>query len=175
MRIRDPLIDFIGWRWSPCIGLTAGSLTFALLAVLFIPAHVGEPSSQDNTRSAFERSVGPAPRALLAASLTREATEDARSSAEEASPPVPTAPRPAHAGPPARRGFSPIVDRPEPPPAAPPPPPAAAPPAPAPPPPALPAVPPPIPVVEAAPSVPAKAGDARAAQQPESLGSQTTP
>ena len=115
MRVPQLVSDFFEWRWAPCVGLTAGSLSFVVLALLFIPTHFdGEPRS-GATRSTFD---GPrAPRALYASTLspnlpeTEPGGEDARIARAV---PRSALPSTETAAPPAR-GFSPVLARPEPP------------------------------------------------------------
>ena len=137
MRVPQLVSDFFDWRWAPCVGLTAGSLAFVALALLFIPKRLGGEPQVISTLSSLDY---PRPqRAILGASLTRSATQVEVPREEElrvarALPP-PSPPSNEVSAPP-QRGFSPILDRPEPLPAAP---------APAPPPPALTAAEPPAP------------------------------
>jgi hypothetical protein len=79
MQVPPPIKEFLRWRWSPCVALTAGSLAFVALAVLLIPGQVdGEPRQQ---LSVFDRPRA-APTAMLNASLaqgvsmTERAAED---------------------------------------------------------------------------------------------------
>jgi hypothetical protein len=106
--------DFFEWRWAPCVGLTGGSLAFVALAVLLIPTRVGEPRAITplNTESS-----PPPQRALYGSSLARNLTEPAepRPNIRVARSMPPPAPRSAEMSPPPQRGFSPIIDRPEPP------------------------------------------------------------
>ena len=127
MRVPQLVSDFFAWRWSPCVGLTAGSLTFVLLALLLIPSQVGEPPPRKDVLGAFEP---PARRALFGASLAQETRDIGPGLAAETTAPRarqrpvdPVSPAP-------QRGFSPIADR-EPPPVPPVPPVPAVPPAPA--------------------------------------------
>jgi hypothetical protein len=115
MRVPQMVSDFVEWRWAPCVGLTAGSLAFVALALLLIPTSVGEPRVA-NTLSSFE---SPAPqRALYGSSLARSLTEPAvpqRNARVARSVPAP-APQNNETSPAPQRGFSPVLDRPEPPP-----------------------------------------------------------
>jgi len=128
MRVPQPVSDFFEWRWAPCVGLTAGSLAFVALALLLIPTRVGEPRAA-STLSSFDSP--PPQRALYGSSLARRLTEPADPQPNDArvarSQPA-AAPQSNETSPAPQRGFSPILDRPEPPP--PPPPAAVAPPAP---------------------------------------------
>ena len=123
MRVPQMVSDFFEWRWAPCIGLTAGSLAFVALALLFIPTRLGG-ERRDFATPSYDT---PRPqRALYASSLSPSLTESAERQQDDArtSNPEPQAsPQPNETGA-LRRGFSPIVDRPAPPPAAPVPPPA---------------------------------------------------
>jgi len=112
--------DFFEWRWAPCVGLTTGSLAFVALALLLIPTRFGGEPRVANTLGSFD---SPRPqRALYSSSLARSLTEPEEARFEHA--PVarqlpPSAPRAAETSAPPARGFSPILDRPEPPPAPP--------------------------------------------------------
>ncbi len=136
--------EFFEWRWAPCVGLTAGSLTFVALAVLIIPTQFDGSSSSSTSASmsdvrTFERPVAAAApaRTLFGASLARNLTGGIAQRGAEPTQPPPRAAQPApDVVSVAQRGFSPIMDRPEPP--APPPPAPEAVPPPAPPPPAPP-------------------------------------
>jgi hypothetical protein len=109
-----------GWRWAPCVGLTLGSLAFVAFSVLLIPAQFGSapgPVAEAPERS-FDRPSPPAPRALYGASLARGLPEFGQRSAAQAPPtqrPAPPPNSPEAVTPAPVRGFSPIVDRPEPP------------------------------------------------------------
>jgi hypothetical protein len=109
------------WRWAPCAALVAGSLTFVGFALLVIPDRIGSAMAQPS-----EPPVGLA----LANNLTRTVLPSAPSEPEgsRASEPAANAAtnpaaqltnRPSEQSFP-RRGFSPPLERPEPP--APPPP-----------------------------------------------------
>jgi hypothetical protein len=139
MRVPPMVSEFFEWRWAPCVGLTAGSLAFVALALLLIPTQFDGASgaaSLRNETALLDRATAVPPRALLGASLPRNFGGLGRNS-EQASAPSrrelftpPPGPPPGmseQAAPP-QRGFSPIIDRPDPPPA--PPPPAPPPPAP---------------------------------------------
>jgi len=130
MRAPPLLRDFFEWRWAPCVGLTAGSLAFVVLALLLIPTRfegaLNAGNSSDES-ALLDRTSAIPPRAYLGASLPRSFPSVGRTS-EQASPsPVreeraespPALNEPAA---PQARGFSPIIDRPAPPPAPAPPP-----------------------------------------------------
>lgn len=128
--MRVPLLvsDFFEWRWAPCVGLTAGSLTFVALALLLIPTHFGGEPRGESPLSSFDSSPQ---RAIFSSSLTGNSIEPAARRGEDIrvarSLPQPASPsnEMSIAGVAPRRGFSPTIDRPEPPPAPVPPPPAA--------------------------------------------------
>lgn len=115
MRSPQLVNDFIQWRWAPCVGLTAGSLAFVVLALLVIPTHVGGESRSASALNSYE---APRPqRAIFSSALARPDTE-----AEERRPepvriarvaPQPPA-RSSETSAPLQRGFSPIIERPEP-------------------------------------------------------------
>jgi hypothetical protein len=115
MRVPQMVSDFFEWRWAPCVGLTAGSLAFVVLALLFIPTRVDEPLVA-TTPNTFDRP--PPQRPLYGSSLARSLIEPAEPQLDDArvarSQP-PSAPRSNETRPAPQRGFSPILDRPEPP------------------------------------------------------------
>jgi hypothetical protein len=116
MRVPQLVSDFFEWRWAPCVGLTTGSLAFVVLALLLIPTRFGGEPRVANTLSAFDNSRSP--RALYSSSLARNLTEPEEARLEPAPvahPRPPPAPRRIETGAPPARGFSPILDRPEPP------------------------------------------------------------
>jgi len=115
MRVPQMVSEFLEWRWAPCVGLTAGSLAFVALAILLIPTRFGEPrvpatlTSFDSPRpqralygSSLARSLAEPQRELETAGVSRSAPPSSRQITETGAPP--------------QRGFSPILDRPEPPP-----------------------------------------------------------
>ena len=127
MRVPPLIKDFLAWRWAPCVALTAGSLLFVCLAVLLIPNQFDAARSADMV-SAFDHPASGS-RAIYSASLAQGATltqnaiaqgvaEDATQARLRAQPILPSVPAP--------RGFSPVIERVDPPA----PPPEAAPPAP---------------------------------------------
>ncbi|HKO53666.1 MAG TPA: hypothetical protein VJV79_38420 [Polyangiaceae bacterium] len=115
MRVPQMVSDFFEWRWAPCAGLTAGSLAFVALALLAIPTRIGgEPRAATTLRSLDS----PQPqRALYASTLAPSLPEPEQRRADEMHAPR-SSPRPEpprdEASAPVRRGFSPIIDRPEP-------------------------------------------------------------
>ena len=132
MRVPQLVSDFVEWRWAPCVGLTAGSLTFVALALLLIPTRLGREPGVASTLNSFDN---PRPqRAIFRSSLTGKLSEPSARSSDELSIarslPQPS-PQGTETGVVPRRGFSPIIDRPEPPPAPPPAPAVDPPPAPA--------------------------------------------
>ncbi|MET0793950.1 MAG: hypothetical protein ABW061_20690 [Polyangiaceae bacterium] len=159
MRVPPLVSEFFEWRWAPCVGLTAGSLAFVALSLLLIPTQFdGSPALSFPNESAMltrPTAVNP-PHALFGASLPSNVSSMSRNS-DPASPPSrpervdpPPASQPAA---PIQRGFSPILDRPEPlapPPPAPPPPPT----------PQPPVAPPPVAPAEVAPAQPPSAAPA---------------
>jgi hypothetical protein len=120
MRVSQLVSDFFEWRWAPCVGLTAGSLTFVALALLLIPTHFGGQPRAATTLNSFD--VPRPQRAPYSSSLSRSLAEAERRPEEDM--------RGAHTQPPSdrqapaagavvQRGFSPILERPELPPPAP--------------------------------------------------------
>jgi hypothetical protein len=118
MRAPQWVSDFFDWRWAPCVGLTAGSLAFVALALLLIPTHFGGEPRVVSSLSAYE-SQQPQ-RAIFSSALARPETDTDERKAEIArnarvARAVPTSlPRTTEAGAPTQRGFSPVLDRPEP-------------------------------------------------------------
>jgi hypothetical protein len=111
------LADFVAWRWAPTVGLLSASVLFVLIVVGLVPSEIGVPVANSK--------FSPKPRATSTAGLSPEATtalatnsDDEPTAARIAPSPVPEATpldRPADFG---RRGFSPVLDRPDPPPMA---------------------------------------------------------
>ncbi|HVY30699.1 MAG TPA: hypothetical protein VHB79_29270 [Polyangiaceae bacterium] len=140
----------LAWRWAPCAALVAGSLSFVGFALLVIPDHIG--GSPHGTESAglglgltntFSRSGSPA--STSNPDFSSESTSSVNA-AMPASPVSRVTARGTDVFP--KRGFSPPLERAEPPPA------------PAPPqpqlqalPPPTPPAPPPAPPAQAAPTV----------------------
>ncbi|HYP99492.1 MAG TPA: hypothetical protein VER96_12550 [Polyangiaceae bacterium] len=160
MRAPQWVSEFFEWRWAPCVGLTAGSLAFVAFALILIPTHFGE-ARVVSTLSAYD-DLRPQ-RAIFSSALPRPETggadDDHRAELARnarmarVSPPSPrnpaaSAPAPATV----QRGFSPVLERPEP----------------LTPPPAPPPVPPPAPVatLTAAVAVPAPVPAANASAEP---------
>jgi hypothetical protein len=113
MRVPQMVSDFFEWRWAPCVGLTAGSLGFVALALLLIPTSIAGEPRVATTLSTFDSP--PPQRALYGSSLARSLTEPAEPHPRVARSVPPPAPRSNEMRPPPQRGFSPIIDRPEPP------------------------------------------------------------
>jgi hypothetical protein len=121
--------EFIAWRWAPAVALLAASMVYVIVVVGVVPSEIGIPvaNAKFSQRS-------------LARPVSTTPSEEGATSYANAANDTPAAPPPAPAtrhgaadfG---RRGFSPRLDRPEPPP----------PPAPAIPPPPPPVMPPPAP------------------------------
>ena len=161
MRVTPLVSEFFEWRWAPCVGLTAGSLAFVALALLLIPTQFDSATSGSNLSrlpnetALLDRPAGTPPRALFGASLPRSLAGIGRDS-ERSNPTrherMEPAPGMSEQAAPPQRGFSPIIDRPEPPPAPPPP-----------------APPPPMPV-EVAPQPPPANVAIQQPQQPDADG-----
>ena len=140
MRVGQLVSDFIRWRWAPFVGIVSASLFYVLLAILLIPSRVGASEPAESELSVEATSAADIPE------NTAESSEEGPATLGRTRPtprPARRAAQPTPLSPPRRRGFSPPLDRPEPPPspappalAAPPIPvtPAPAPPVPAPPP-----------------------------------------
>lgn len=149
--------DIVEWRWTPAVGLALGALSYVSLALLVIPDRIGDEARAASRTGAFQalRSRTSAFAASIAPSLTdSDSTRGQPGALQNAqSPPTPVAPpaRPVDEASFPRRGFSPPLERVEPPP--PPPPPPAPPPEPI----AVPVpAPPPPPVASPAPAEPAQ-------------------
>lgn len=112
MRVPQPISDFVKWRWSPCVGLTAGSLTFVALALLLIPTQFDAAPGGSEVARSFDRPSAAPTRSIFGASLTREAGNLARrpSEAEPSRPQPPPQAQPSDPGP-QQRGFSPVAER----------------------------------------------------------------
>lgn len=143
--MREPGIPkLLTWRWAPCLALVLGALSFCAFALLAIPDQIGalEPGSSSmrlgNQLSRTQTAPGTGNWSDSEAS-----GEGDEGKASSASPANHLASRAAGSFP--KRGFTPPLDRPEPPPGE------APPPVPAPPPAAIPA---PSPEGEAAPTPP---------------------
>lgn len=149
-RMREPgLPKVLTWRWAPCVALALGACSFAAFAMLVIPERIGTLEAGSSSAASF----GADARFASTQSLSQSA--DDRSASASNNGPSSFSTLPSHQGvaraavnlfP--KRGFSPPLERPEPPA----PPPAAVPPQPALDPAALQAPPPP-----AAPEAPAMA------------------
>jgi len=170
MRASQVIRDFLEWRWTPCVALTAASLAWVGLAVLFIPNRLGSNEPPNSGASTFSE-VPVLPNTAFNSALTQSAFTSTQPIRRVAPPPIATANEPV-----IRKGFSPPIEQPA---APPPPPPApvtqAAPPPPVPSPPVnvAPPTPPAEPTPAAAPAaVPAAAP---APPAPAEDGSQGTP
>lgn len=139
--IHKPVVEFVGWRWAPTVGLLSAALLYVGIVVALVPDEIGGPVPASRTV--------PAPRALPTPTAEPEQTTYSARTEEpppqpvvHTPPPAPVTIQPAEFG---RRGFSPPLERP-----APPPEPVVVPPPP--PPPVVPPPPPPEPMVAAAPA-----------------------
>src|SRR6188472_3078480 len=116
------LAEFVGWRWSPAIGLLVASLFYVLVVVVLVPSEIGVPMANARfTQKALAEPAAEAPEPPTFPTTPMEA---------EPAPPPAAAVQPVGANDFGRRGFSPPIDRPEPPPQAIVPPPAPPPPMP---------------------------------------------
>lgn len=159
VRMREPGIpQVLTWRWAPCVALALGAISFAAFAMLAIPERIGSGGSSPSGMSA-RMSLG---NSLLSTQPSPTPPSDWNDNPSGSGRTVPNAvtqvaSRAGDMFP--KRGFTPPLERPEPPPVPAPPPPLESPPmqiAPAGPPPAAPALPAPPPPVEAAPAQPAE-------------------
>ncbi len=118
------LMEFIAWRWAPAVALLTASTLYVIVVVGVVPSEIGAPVA--NTKFV--------PRDLSAGTSPNETTSNANTyaatTAETPFSPPPVHHTQVHVADFGRRGFSPPIDRPEPPPGAPapaPPPPTATP------------------------------------------------
>jgi len=115
------LTDFITWRWAPAVGLLAASMIYVIVVVGLVPSEIGVPVAN----AKFESQSRTASGSLFGGTSTATDTnENSYGSTPGETRPVSAPPRPIMRAPAAdfgKRGFSPRLDRPEPPsPAAPP-------------------------------------------------------
>jgi hypothetical protein len=109
--------ELMAWRWAPAVGLCVASLFYVLVVVALVPDEIGVPV----TNARFAKKLAPSEETPEAPTYPTAVSE-----VEAAAPPPVAAVQPAGVVDFGRRGFSPPIDRPEPPP--PPPPPVAPPP-----------------------------------------------
>jgi hypothetical protein len=112
MRAPQLVSDFLAWRWAPCVGLTAGSLTFVALALVLIPTRIGGEPRLGSTLSTFDSPIPQ--RAIFSSSLARSMPDRPERRFDEPTvarslPPPPATSNPT--GAPPQRGFSPIIER----------------------------------------------------------------
>jgi hypothetical protein len=113
------LADFVAWRWAPTVGLLSASVLFVLIVVGLVPTEIGVGVASPK----FGGKPRPAATAQ-AEGLTSTALATSEESTGHAEPaPVVAAVQPSRPSNFGRRGFSPVIERPDPPPAAPEPPP----------------------------------------------------
>ena len=108
--------DFVTWRWAPAVGLCVASLFYVLVVVALVPNEIGVPGT--DTRLAKKRAPADEKPELPTFSTT---TPERETETESALPPPSMPVQPAGVVDFGRRGFSPPLERPEPPPAPPPP------------------------------------------------------
>ncbi|HWA74114.1 MAG TPA: hypothetical protein VG937_17345 [Polyangiaceae bacterium] len=112
--------DIVEWRWTPTVGLALGAVSYVSLALLIIPDRIGDDERNASRVGTFQalRNRTSAFAASIAPSLTDSEPPRAESGAEPApSPPTPAAqPHPTDESNFPRRGFSPPLERAEPPP-----------------------------------------------------------
>jgi hypothetical protein len=97
------LAEFVAWRWAPAVGLLAASMVYVIVVVGVVPSEIGIPVANAK---------------FSGKSLARPTATAAHANAANDAPAAPPpATRNAHASAEfGRRGFSPRLDRPEPPP-----------------------------------------------------------
>lgn len=119
------LTDFITWRWAPAVGLLTASMIYVMVVVGLVPSEIGVPVAN----AKFEPQSRSAAGSVFGGSASNGNANEGSYGAGETRP-ISAPPRPVQRAPVAdfgRRGFSPRLDRPEPPsPPSPAPPPAAA-------------------------------------------------
>jgi hypothetical protein len=121
--------EFIAWRWAPAVALLTASMVYVIAVVGVVPSEIGIPVA--NAKFS-QRSLA---RPVSTTTSEEGATSYATAANDAPAPPPPTPATRHGAADFGRRGFSPRLDRPEPPaplpppaPAVPPPPPAVVPP-----------------------------------------------
>ena len=108
------LPQVLRWRWAPCAAFVLGSISFAAFMLLAIPDHIGEvpaEATSDSLRFQLARTqTAPAPQSDWSGETTNTASATPRLADRTAfrSGDVSTFPK---------RGFSPPLERPDPPPA----------------------------------------------------------
>jgi hypothetical protein len=121
------LTDFITWRWAPAVGLLAASMVYVIIVVGLVPSEIGVPVANAKFEPQSHASSGGS--LFGGTSANVETSENTYGAKHGETRPVSTPPpRPVMRAPAAefgKRGFSPRLDRPEPPPPAPTPTPAA--------------------------------------------------
>jgi hypothetical protein len=133
--IRKPVVEFVGWRWAPTVGLLSAALLYVLIVVALVPDEIGGPvpnAKVTPTRTLPIQTAAPDQTSTFAARTEEEAAPPV---VHAPPPPAPVSITPAEFG---RRGFSPPLERPPappepvitPPPPPPPPPPPVVPPPP---------------------------------------------
>jgi hypothetical protein len=110
------VVEFVGWRWAPAVGLLAASALYVLIVVGLVPSEIGVPVA--NAKFGTHLSDG-----RMGSSETVANTYATSTSTPETTPASAPATPMRRMGNPefGRRGFSPVLDRPEPPSPAPPP------------------------------------------------------
>lgn len=130
--IHKPVVEFVGWRWAPTVGLLSAALLYVGIVVALVPDEIGGPVPP--SRPSLTPRTLPTHHNTESETTFSARTDDvAPQVVAHAPPPAPVTIQPAEFG---RRGFSPPLERPTPPPEPvvvtppPPPPPAVVPPPP---------------------------------------------
>ncbi|HTQ07821.1 MAG TPA: hypothetical protein VMI54_28400 [Polyangiaceae bacterium] len=111
------IIDFITWRWAPAVGLLTASMLYVGIVVGLVPSEIGVPVAN----AKFETKPPNATGGLFGGTPANGETNESRYAPPRPpgeTRPVSTPPRPIVRAPVAdfgRRGFSPPIQRPEPP------------------------------------------------------------
>jgi hypothetical protein len=109
--------DLVAWRWAPAAGLLAASTLFVLVVVGLVPSEIGVPVA--NTKLVPKTAGTNGPQIAAVQSDNSETTTASFGNAAEANQEPASPPQPRISSPGSdfgRRGFSPRLDRPDPPP-----------------------------------------------------------
>ncbi len=103
------VVEFVGWRWAPAVALLTASMLYVLLVIGLVPSEIGVPVANTKfnahlTENHFGSSETSANTYATSTSETTPVLAPARQTMR---------PKPSDFG---KRGFSPPLDRPEPPP-----------------------------------------------------------
>ena len=108
------LPQVLTWRWAPCAAFVLGSISFAAFMLLAIPDHIGQVPAEATTNSLRFQLAGTQPAPAPQSDWSSDTTNTVSSTPRLADR---TATRNTDASSFPKRGFSPPLERPEPPPA----------------------------------------------------------